>query len=164
MSSNSAAKDISLEEKLRKLVLAAEKQKNEPATAYQNYGEIYCITNRQNQMKYIGQTRCIKIRNGKPEYKGFEDRFQQHLTTALGNSKQKNACEKFYNAIREFGKDAFEVSLLERCPLEELNKREQYYIRIHKTRKLGYNMDRGGIPRPGRLRRILRNKRKKGFM
>ena len=164
MTSDQDAKDVSLEEKLKKLVIAAEKRKNDPVSLYKDQGEIYCITNRQNQMKYIGQTKCIKIRNGKTEYKGYEDRFQQHLANALSTGKQRNACEKFYNAIREFGKDAFYVQLLERCSLEDLNKRERYYIRKYKTRKQGYNMDAGGVPRPGRLRRILRNKKKKGFM
>lgn len=161
--SNADAKDSSLDEKLKKLVINAETRKNDPMVAYQNQGEIYCITNQQNQMKYIGQTKCIKIRNGKPEYKGYEDRFEQHLTAALSNGKQRNACEKFYNAIREFGKDSFNIQLLERCPLQDLNTRERYFIRKYKTRKEGYNMDAGGVPRPGRLRKILRNKKKKGF-
>jgi len=113
-----------------------------------NQGEIYCITNRFTQEKYIGKTKCLKKINNKYVYKGYEHRFQQHMQRAFSeNEKMKNDCKKFYTAIRYFGKDAFIVEMIERCDLSIINQRERFYIQHFKTRRKGYNAAAGGVPR-----------------
>jgi group I intron endonuclease len=106
-------------------------------------GYIYCITNIKNKLKYIGQTKCYKKINGKFANKNPEDRFKQHLTKAF-NKKTMNDCQKFYTAIREYGKELFYFEILEKCLLNDINKREKYYIRKYNTKKNGYNISRGG--------------------
>jgi group I intron endonuclease len=116
--------------------------------AYLNQGEIYCITNRMNGDKYIGKTKCMKKVNGTLVYRGYQDRFRQHLLRATSdNEETAQECAKFYGAIRYYGWDAFTVELLERCDLSQINQRERYYIKTLNTRRRGYNTARGGVPR-----------------
>lgn len=119
------------------------------------YGEIYCIVNQITGQRYIGQTRCMKRINGNYRYHGYFSRFQQHMSDAFSSDpKRKNNCPKFYSAIRKYGRDFFYVYLLEQCRIEEINRREKYFIRFYQSRKKGYNITTGGQ----RLR-----KRRKGF-
>lgn len=108
-------------------------------------GEIYCIVNNQNNQRYIGQTTCIKIKNGKFVYSGYLDRFEQHKKNALSNDTSRSQeCPKLYQAIREFGPHSFFVILLERCPVQNMNDREIARIRQYRSRRRGYNVTRGG--------------------
>ena len=50
------------------------------------------------------------------------------LVKAINNTKKKQ-CMYPNNAIRKYGKDNFEVMLLEKCKVDELNEREIYYIK-----------------------------------
>jgi hypothetical protein len=113
-----------------------------------NQGEIYCITNRITGERYVGKTKCMKKVNGVLVYKGYQDRFRQHLMRATSdNETTAQECGKFYGAIRYYGWDAFTVEMLERCDLSQINQRERYYIKEFKTRRKGYNMAKGGVPR-----------------
>jgi group I intron endonuclease len=120
-------------------------------------GEIYIITNKVTGMKYIGQTKCMKKRNNKEIYKGYLDRFSQHLRNAF-NPKKYEDCSKLYIAIRTYGVENFSVHLCERCLLPDINKRERYYIRKLNTRRNGYNIDRGGKPKPYKVKKFQRRK------
>lgn len=91
-------------------------------------GCIYISTNKLTKKSYIGYS-CI----------GIIERKKSHLTKAkcgIGND--------FYKAIREYGEENFEWSLLEKCSNEEVKNREIYYIKKHDTYKNGYNMTEGG--------------------
>jgi len=71
------------------------------------YGYIYITTNSKNGMKYIGQKKS---------------------NTFLGN-KYLGSGVKLIEAVEEFGKDEFNVELLESCnSLNELNICELYWI------------------------------------
>lgn len=112
---------------------------------FTGWGEIYCVTNRLTGRKYIGQTKCMKNRNGKTQYMGYLYRFEQHIADAFSEDTTRNTgCPKFYEALRKFGRDFFYVELLERCPQEELNKQERAYIKALNTRYRGYNATAGG--------------------
>ena len=85
---------------------------------------IYKITNKINQMAYIGQS--IRI----------EQRWQEHIA---GN---KNSY--IHNAIKRYGVANFSFEILEECPKELLDEREIYWIKYYNTFENGYNLTVGG--------------------
>ena len=93
---------------------------------------IYCATNKYTGKKYIGQT-----------VKPLNQRISEHKHRAY----KENHHNKFYNAIKKYGWDAFEWTVLEENPAwtnEELDKKEQYYITYYDTVNNGYNILHGG--------------------
>lgn len=94
---------------------------------------IYKITNLINSKSYIGQS--INI----------EKRWYEH--------KYKSQCENdssfnsiLYMAFRKYGIDNFKFEVLEELKtIEELDRKEQYYIKLYKTiAPNGYNILEGG--------------------
>jgi group I intron endonuclease len=107
-------------------------------------GEIYVITNLNNNKQYVGQTLTHRLNHSKYRPFGSNGRFNDHISEALCNSKAKQ-CTYLNNAIRKHGRDAFKVEMIERCPRQELDGREQTFI--HNYNCLfpnGYNLTRGG--------------------
>lgn len=101
-------------------------------------GEIYMIVNKINNKMYIGQTKCI-ISNRKY---GAKQRWNVHKYRAINSS---NDCNFFYNAIRKYGNENFELSVLIKCKLEELDFYETKYIKEYNTiYPSGYNIETGG--------------------
>ena len=88
-------------------------------------GIIYKITNKVNNKSYIGQTR-----------QSIQFRWNQHI-----NKKDKTY---FHNAIHKYGKDNFEISVLEECDVKDLDAKEIFYIAKYDTFKNGYNLTIGG--------------------
>ena len=107
-----------------------------------NNGIIYKITNKVNNMIYIGKT---KKYYGNTKF-GINGRLNKHLYDALSNSKKKNDCPKLYNAIRKYGKDNFCIEALEFCDLKNYNEKEKYYVAKYESykRHIGYNIALGG--------------------
>lgn len=93
--------------------------------------EVYVIRNNINDKGYIGQTQ-----------QGYEKRFRTHKTCATGSyEKARNACPKFYGAMRKYGVDNFYVELLEDNILpENIDEREAYYIAKYDAVDNGYNV------------------------
>ena len=93
---------------------------------------IYMITNKTNGKKYIGQSNNIFIR------------WRQHYYASIENKE----CDKsvLHKAIRANGIENFEFSILELCEVEELNKKEKFYIGLYDTSIYagGYNITEGG--------------------
>ena len=89
-------------------------------------GVIYKITNKLNGKIYIGQTA-----------RTLEERMKEHRWS-----------NELYidRAIRKYGINAFEVSVVEECTdSDELNERERYWIAFYNCKKPnGYNMTDGG--------------------
>lgn len=81
---------------------------------------------------YIGQ--AINIYN----------RFNSHHLVDYKNPNNSQYNTKFYKAIRKYGWDAFEVIVLELCPIEELDKKEIEYIAQYDSFHNGYNGTAGG--------------------
>lgn len=101
-------------------------------------GVIYSITNKKNGMIYIGQTGCLK------------KRLQRHLTAARSSGGRNNG-QPIIHAIREYGIDSFECSVLETVTAETkeelrnlLDERERFYISRYNTTEKGYNITLGG--------------------
>ena len=93
----------------------------------QNTGVIYCITNKINGKKYIGQTIEPKVRKRK------------HFSGTTDAPLLKRAIEKY-------GADNFEWCILEdNISYDKLDIREIHYIKHHNTLKPnGYNLTKGG--------------------
>lgn len=92
---------------------------------------IYCITNKINNKKYIGQSIDI--------YK----RWKEHKRTAF-DYKNKNSNLHLYNAMRLYGIENFDFEIIEECPIEELDEKEIYYIKLFDSYNTGYNNTYGG--------------------
>lgn len=107
-------------------------------------GEIYLIINKQNGMKYVGQTVTHRKNKGKYRPFGSNGRFNDHISEAINNTKKKQ-CTFLNNAIRKYGKENFEFSLIQRCTLNELDELESMWIKNHDSLyPNGYNLTKGG--------------------
>ncbi len=92
------------------------------------FGYIYIIKNSVNNKVYIGQT-----------IQPVEVRFKQHLKCLKSNRKQAIS-----RAIKKYGKDKFFYEILEKCTIENLNEKEEYYINKYSSFSKGYNLNKGG--------------------
>lgn len=77
---------------------------------------IYKITNKTNEHCYIGQSRDI--------FKRWSDH-----TTAAFNPNDKSYEYPLYRAMRKYGKENFTFEILEECLIEQLNKKELFWIK-----------------------------------
>ena len=93
---------------------------------------IYMVVNLINNKKYIGQSKNIK------------KRFQSHHLVDYKNKNNCNYNTKFYQALRKYGIDNFEVIILKLCEEKELDDLEIKYIKEFDTFKNGYNSTEGG--------------------
>ena len=96
----------------------------------QKFGKIYIITNKINNKVYIGQT-----------IQSLERRFICH---ACHSNKSRSDYMYIKRAIHKYGKENFTISLLEECPVDKLNQREEYWIKKYNSFKNGYNLTIGG--------------------
>lgn len=94
--------------------------------------EVYLITNKVNGKKYVGITK-----------RGYKARFVEHVSSATCGSRTI-----LHNAIRKYGRENFDLQLLESDVDESIiGEREQYYIALYNTYykyRKGYNMTIGG--------------------
>lgn len=87
---------------------------------------IYKITKISNGKSYIGQSNDIERRFKEHQQKGASSRIPLDI------------------AIQKYGIYAFTYEILEECPLNKLNEREQYWINYYDTVNNGYNCSAGG--------------------
>ena len=87
---------------------------------------IYKITKISNGKSYIGQSNNIERRFKEHQQKGSLSRIPLDI------------------AIQKYGIHAFTYEILEECPLDKLNEREQYWISYYDTINNGYNCLPGG--------------------
>lgn len=108
---------------------------NKKTGLYEGY--IYCITNKLNGKKYIGQTTTT-----------IDQRMSQHFS----KTKQSH-CKALYGAIQKYGKDNFIIEELDKICSENkdtlvnmLNKMEIDYIKEYHSlvSEHGYNISEGG--------------------
>lgn len=86
---------------------------------------IYKITNIQNNKVYIGQS-----------IRPINQRFQRHINDALNNILDTH----FARAIRKYGKENFIIKEIDTANTqEELNEKEQYWIKYYNSVIDGYN-------------------------
>lgn len=94
---------------------------------------IYCAKNIVNEKVYIGKSVNIEKR-WKDHKKGYN------------NPNASQYASYFYNALRKYGFDSFEFSVLEECTEDKLNDREIFWINKFQSnnREYGYNTTNGG--------------------
>ena len=90
---------------------------------------IYKITNQKTKECYIGQAVDLS------------SRFKEHAKAGLGIDAPP--ANKLYKAIQEFGIQNFSWEVLEFCSKEQLNEKEQYYIKLYQSKDYGYNTLKG---------------------
>lgn len=93
-------------------------------------GFIYKITNKLNQKSYIGKTE-----------KNVEERWKTHCYDA---NKGIFNNRPLYSAINKYGKENFQIELIEEVDSDFLTNREIYWINFYNTYKAGYNATLGG--------------------
>lgn len=92
---------------------------------------IYQIRNKANGKSYVGKT-----------LKTVEIRWKEHCAEAL---KERHKDRPLYRAIRKYGVDNFELSILEEVTnVNTINDREVYWIDALGTFRNGYNATKGG--------------------
>lgn len=90
---------------------------------------IYKITNKTNQLCYIGQAKNIR------------ERFREHMKCGLGIDTPAN--NKLYTAMKKEGIENFTYEMLDECPPEQLNEKEAFYINLYDSYHYGYNSNTG---------------------
>lgn len=97
---------------------------------------LYCITNKNNNKSYVGQTVNV------------EDRWKNHIYDAKRMEGKSAAVRKsaFQNAIAKYGEDDFVWQVIDECEtIEEANDLEEFYIAYLCTlAPFGYNILPGG--------------------
>ena len=87
---------------------------------------IYKITNLDNQKCYVGQAANLA------------DRWKQHIKRGIGaETPTKN---KLYPAMIAFGVENFSFEVIEECPREKLDEREDYWQEYFKAKEFGYSI------------------------
>ena len=90
---------------------------------------IYKITNQNNDMCYIGQSVDIATR------------WKSHAKCGLGiDTPQRN---KLYKAMQDDGIWNFSWELIEKCPKDQLDEKEKFYIELYQSKNFGYNTTKG---------------------
>lgn len=92
-----------------------------------NIGYIYCIENKLNHKKYIGQTRTP-----------LEVRWNKHKRKASLGEKG------IAGALAKYGIENFNFYKILECDVDDLDEMEKYYIKKYDTFNSGYNLTLGG--------------------
>lgn len=90
---------------------------------------IYCITCTKTNEKYIGQSIAIKRR------------WASHKRELKNGIHYNKHLQRTYD---KYGSSCFTYEILEQCPKEKLNEREQFYIKLFDSYHNGFNQDVGG--------------------
>lgn len=87
---------------------------------------IYKITHIDSGKCYVGQAVNIA------------DRWRQHIKRGLGAETPTR--NKLYPAMAEYGVENFTFEIVEECPREELNEREDYWQDMYHAKDYGYSI------------------------
>lgn len=104
-------------------------------------GEIYLIRNKVNNKCYVGQAAKYVSKNNQKW--GTNGRWKSHIREAFGDCRDH--CLLLNQALRKYGIEAFEVTTLCECYLEDMNENEKKYMEEYNSRvPHGYNLREGG--------------------
>lgn len=106
-------------------------------------GIIYCVEHTASGKKYVGQTRSHRLNHGRYRPFGADGRFRSHISEATCNTKHKSG-HLLGIDIRAYGPDAFRVSTLEVCDVDDVDDREVVWIAtLNTAHPNGYNLSPG---------------------
>jgi len=91
---------------------------------------IYKITNKVNGKVYIGQTYDMNYR-------------WTHHKSDLNHNRHHNI--HLQNAWNIYGQNNFDFAILEKCSVDQLDAKEQFWIKQYDSCAKGYNLDCGGL-------------------
>lgn len=95
---------------------------------------VYLIRNIESGKGYVGQTR-----------QAIKGRWREHRNSAFSNEASYATRTAIARAMRKYGLEAFEFSIIEECPVDSLDEREVHWIaRLGTFVPSGYNMTTGG--------------------
>jgi group I intron endonuclease len=87
---------------------------------------IYCLQNKTNDKKYVGQT-------------------WNKISRRITNHKSRNSCRKIFAAIKKYGADYFNVIILSSVDdQEKADQLEMFWIAAYDCVEHGYNLTHGG--------------------
>jgi hypothetical protein len=105
--------------------------------------EVYLITNKINNKKYVGQAVSHILNHGKYRKYGSIKRFNCHVSEAY--SQKKKQCFYLNNAIKKYKKENFNITILCVSDKNNIDYWEDYYIKEYNTLfPNGYNLKTGG--------------------
>ena len=87
---------------------------------------IYKITNLENQKCYVGQAANIA------------DRWKQHIKRGIGAEAPTR--NKLYPTMLQHGVENFTFEIIEECPRDKLNEREDYWQNYFGAKEFGYSI------------------------
>ncbi len=93
---------------------------------------IYLITNKINGKGYVGLSVNI------------QQRWWDHRYHSIHSTKKEDVDKVLYKAIKKYGLENFELTILEECRKEELKQKEMFWINKLDTYRKGYNATLGG--------------------
>lgn len=103
---------------------------------------IYKIENKINHHKYIGQS------------KNIEKRWAREKTTPF-NPNDHSYDYPLSRAIRKYGLENFDFSIIEECSIQDLNTKEKYWIEYYNSFFDGYNQTIGGDASIGQPKEVI---------
>lgn len=78
-------------------------------------------------------------------YIGQTNDYWSRVTSHLSALRRGVAANKYLQAsFNKHGEDKFEFSIVEECPVSDLDEREIYWISVYNSNNTGYNMTSGG--------------------
>jgi hypothetical protein len=92
---------------------------------------IYKYENKINHHVYIGQT------------VDFKKRCREHKNASFNVNNKDYNCT-IHRAIRKYGLENFEITILEECSSSIVNDREKHWIAFYNSYEQGYNETKGG--------------------
>lgn len=95
-------------------------------------GYIYIVRNDINSKVYIGKT-----------LRTIEQRWREHISDAYCE-RNRSFKTHFHSAIRKYGKEHFNIQILEEVDKDFLSEREQFWINKYNSYEEGYNSTIGG--------------------
>lgn len=96
-----------------------------PKRYYIPVSGIYIIRNMRDNKVYIGQSKSIK------------QRWDKHKVLLKSNKHENSHLQ---NAWNKYGEKKFKFLILEYCPIDQLDEREQHYLDLYASNNLTYNI------------------------
>lgn len=110
---------------------------------------VYKITNKYTNQVYIGVTTV-----------SLEERWRDHMHCM---KRERTKYRPLYQAMLQYGTDAFEMEPVEVCSDDIRFEREKYWVNYYNSKESGYNMTYGGVGKPFADKDVIKDLFDKGY-